>query len=455
MVRLLLRFRLATPTSSTKTTSIAIPTATLKFARNPHLKISLSSRFTGSSFLTRFQKASPLHYFPTPRTPPPPPPAPGLYTVQLTDFFVFLSTTSGFVVDHIDQNRLNNVLSNLRLLSASDNALNVTRKKRSNAGFTGVTKNSTGSGYTARLRGKSLGTFPTAQAAKAARIQKLREEGKDDLADLETEPELTATDVKFLKEHKGKKKRTSPGTGQVAKVNSGFMALLRGRYLGFSKTKQGAEEILRQGVQKEAEEEARQAQLVVIPRTTEGHAYLLATCGAQVLVDDDIYMKYRRRVVSLQRGYPIVANKPLHSLVVQLRAGEDCIDHINHNKLDNRRANLRGTTYAINARNKKARSKTGYLGILRLPSGNYQARVWNTKVTPHVEVAQVFCDLEKAVRWRQKTWYRIYPEDRPGYDSGKEATLDTGEDFTSVSDDSIAISGDSTVIISDCDESED
>jgi hypothetical protein len=55
----------------------------------------------------------------------------------------------------------------------------------------------------------------------------------------------------------------------------------------------------------------------------------------------------------------------------------DEIDHINHDRADNRLCNLRVVTRTENLRNRTAGkvSKYGVPGIRRLPGGNYQARI--------------------------------------------------------------------------------
>ncbi len=82
-------------------------------------------------------------------------------------------------------------------------------------------------------------------------------------------------------------------------------------------------------------------------------------------------------------------NKLLHKHILQLNEGETCVDHINGDKLDNRRASLRGTTYGTNARNKIPRSNTGYLSVSEVKgdSGVFSAK--SVALNGHLECKEV------------------------------------------------------------------
>ncbi len=133
-------------------------------------------------------------------------------------------------------NPINNVLSNLQLRERRNNQLKMTRKKRPKSGFTGVTKNVKGPGYTAELRGVSLGTFRSAAAAKAYRIGQMRREDLDVFADLETEVDLTESDVEYLNNFEGKRRicrrrppPDAPGTSSESSVARARRELRRAR----------------------------------------------------------------------------------------------------------------------------------------------------------------------------------------------------------------------------------
>lgn len=53
----------------------------------------------------------------------------------------------------------------------------------------------------------------------------------------------------------------------------------------------------------------------------------------------------------------------------------DQVDHVNGNRLDNRRSNLRPATCAQNARNRAAANRWGLKGVSRRSNGKWQARI--------------------------------------------------------------------------------
>lgn len=85
----------------------------------------------------------------------------------------FLIKCKGLVIDHIDNNKLNNDASNLRYITQRENTCNRTKRK-SNCGFSGVSLNGKyyKKKYRARIRIgnslKDLGSYSTAKEAGQA-----------------------------------------------------------------------------------------------------------------------------------------------------------------------------------------------------------------------------------------------------------------------------------------------
>lgn len=66
----------------------------------------------------------------------------------------------------------------------------------------------------------------------------------------------------------------------------------------------------------------------------------------------------------------------MHRVILGAAVGVE-VDHINHNRLDNRRENLRFASRADNARNvERARGVTGYRGVA-IRSGRFHAQLYS------------------------------------------------------------------------------
>lgn len=92
--------------------------------------------------------------------------------------------------------------------------------------------------------------------------------------------------------------------------------------------------------------------------------------GGFAVIDDEDGNKVSSYKWTSNKGYvQAVINRTsvrMHRLVLGLKKGEGIVDHINGDKSDNRRSNLRVCTAAENSynRNKKITNKSGYKGVL-------------------------------------------------------------------------------------------
>lgn len=108
--------------------------------------------------------------------------------------------------------------------------------------------------------------------------------------------------------------------------------------------------------------------------------------GAVAIVDDDDFVRlsaFRWRAdrggyavrmahLGIDRKGRLVA---MHRVVAAAAPG-DIVDHINGNRLDNRRSNLRLSTHAGNSQNRRATGASGFKGVtLHRQTGKWQAAI--------------------------------------------------------------------------------
>ncbi|GAC98948.1 hypothetical protein PHSY_006545 [Pseudozyma hubeiensis SY62] len=332
--------------------------------------------------------------------------------IELTPYVFFFFTD--MVLDHADQRPLNNVRTNLCVVTQSFNTINCTRKKQSKY-FVGVRRSKNGK-FNATWGKKQLGTFDTARIAKTARILVAREKGKEwEDRELVFTPTVKEMEAAIRGIEKPKRKRRVVGTGGLNLHVSGLWhATFRSKHLGYFKTKEEGQahvDAAKEEYERKREEEDA---TVVIPRTKEGNfAYLTALNGEEVLVDDDIYIKmYRNKISVAKDGYPRYLNRFVHRsvLVDPYNTWTHHMDHRNGNKLDNRRANLRIVPIKINAMNITRESKSGYAGVRPSGTGRFVGYVQNTKVWPHKLTTRTFDTAEEAYAWRCALHKQIFPE---------------------------------------------
>lgn len=102
-------------------------------------------------------------------------------------------------------------------------------------------------------------------------------------------------------------------------------------------------------------------------------------------VDKQLIDKYTWHITSEENPYvratvKISKNKykyiQLHRFILNLKSRKEVGDHINHNKLDNRRKNLRKCSYSENRKNSIGFGASKYLGVCKSTGRNkWQATI--------------------------------------------------------------------------------
>lgn len=108
---------------------------------------------------------------------------------------------------------------------------------------------------------------------------------------------------------------------------------------------------------------------------------IMTATGSEVLADaKDLALLEPYSWCISKTGYAVahISGKviKMHHLIMHPESGM-VVDHINRNKLDNRRCNLRICTHAENLRNigAKKTSESGMVGIGKTASGRYRVRI--------------------------------------------------------------------------------
>lgn len=103
--------------------------------------------------------------------------------------------------------------------------------------------------------------------------------------------------------------------------------------------------------------------------------------GKVALIDDIDYERVNRWSWHFDgryaRGYPHGIKEYLHRYIMQTKSGE-VVDHINGDRLDNRRANLRNCSHAFNASNRHGpvTNKHGLRGVYRAKGRKWRAEIY-------------------------------------------------------------------------------
>ena len=112
------------------------------------------------------------------------------------------------------------------------------------------------------------------------------------------------------------------------------------------------------------------------------HCEIITSKGETIIVDkNDLEVVQSYSWCIDKRGY-VVARidgkvKTIHRHILGLKDSKISVDHINGNKLDNTRSNLRACEQKSNSRNlkKKKTNTSGYPGVRMTEQGKYNARI--------------------------------------------------------------------------------
>lgn len=145
---------------------------------------------------------------------------------------------------------------------------------------------------------------------------------------------------------------------------------------------------------------------------------ILLSSGDEVLLDNEDYRRLKSYTWGLVGGYAarwvILSDKSkkcvlMHREIVQPPEGMQ-VDHINRDRFDNRRANLRVCTHAENMRNRSLHknNKSGVPGVCWHKSkGKWQVQV---RMDGKLHFFGFFDDKEEAIQVRNNAVRRLHGE---------------------------------------------
>jgi hypothetical protein len=337
----------------------------------------------------------------------------------------------GYVIDHIDGNKMNNTNANLQFASKSQNSQNkITPVGKS--GFRCVSFES--KKYRSRMQFNnvhySFGSFEKAEdAAKQSDKMALRLFGKNaQTNNLLTKDEIAECLLHPLKEkdmHQFKRGQRELPTGVYLsgeKYDVHIGNTYFGRYDTVEKANNARNKILAE--QKEKKDLTHNSQ--EITRNSEGQAIInLFDKNGEIIcntiVDDDDWYELSKYTWHFNKKYVVGhvegTTFRMHRWIMQAET-DDIIDHVSGNKLDNRRANLEFSDAPSNAQNKpKAEGGSSkFIGV------HFEKRLekWRATISKDNVCYRLGCfeneiDAAKAYNTKAKELYKnprinIFPE---------------------------------------------
>lgn len=124
------------------------------------------------------------------------------------------------------------------------------------------------------------------------------------------------------------------------------------------------------------------------------------------LIDEEDFDEINKTKWCVSSNYAISGKGLMHRLILKAEKGQ-IIDHINHNKLDNRKENLRFVTYSQNAQNmkKKENATSKYRGVCRLRN------IWACQIRhDNNQESFSFKNEEHAAYWYDQLAIKYYGE---------------------------------------------
>jgi hypothetical protein len=296
--------------------------------------------------------------------------------------FVFIKPVLGKIIDHINNDRLDNRKCNLRESTRAENSHNVC-KRDSSSKYKGVSWDKNSHKYRAQYGSKHLGLFDDEEmAAKTFDIYtSLLHQDKANHNNLINDNDLLN---KTLEDFNKVKDNCIPK--HIYKQHNQYYALRKYKKKVYKKIfrktlDEAIDDLIEINSSINYEKVIDEFKYLQTPikRNKDGIAILICKGDIHALVDDQDWHKLSQMSWYIDNGYvesSIVGR--LHRYILKPKLGE-IIDHINNNRLDNRRNNLRIASCSLNSHNRKKseNASSKYFGVWF----NKQLKKFGTSIT--------------------------------------------------------------------------
>jgi len=272
-----------------------------------------------------------------------------------------LNCPDDMVVDHINNNRLDNRRENLKITNVLNNNQNKQKQEGTYSSFVGVSWDKRRNKYTSQINVNrkhiNLGYFEDSEKAAMAR-------------DMYIVHELPDSNYKLNFPDKRSEYVSKPYTKKIPKVLKLKPLTDKTEY----ECVEGTEEII----------------CLLFPDNPDD----------VVLIDTEDYEKIRYERWWIYKGYVVGSGKILHRIIMEETNPKVFIDHIDGNKLNNTKANLRLSNAQLNSQNrqKQKNASSKYYGVSSRKIKN--GVVWEAKVKNKGKSYQIgsFVDEQEAAQ---------------------------------------------------------
>lgn len=273
---------------------------------------------------------------------------------QMLSHFIIGKPPTGFVVDHLDANTLNNTRENLRWATYRQNAQNRV-PKLNQSGYLGV--HAKGSKWSARCNNLYLGTFATpTDAARHYDSYVVHEYGPHAKRNFPNDMVQ-----EYIPAKKRRKTSATPTGVYQIRTSQKFMVYAKSKHLGTFDNREEAGAVYQSYIRQEKVQLHRNLQAIPIDYDKDGYAVLPVRKAGEVVlymkVDPEDWHEYLSGGLNLSPDGYVQTRKNGVTVLVHRHAMRappgSIIDHINRIRTDCRKENLRFVTAAENLKNMK------------------------------------------------------------------------------------------------------